>query len=175
MSDLLFTSLLHIQTSTVVTMFLRYLVVCCVDSGEFPSSFSQMLNTTGMLNSSLPVPDPGLWKALTWMWEHWHENKRSYSYLVPNGKSLCEPFEKYFLILQQMPPPEKGITLWYTSPLFAKDLYLLHVNWDQSDVLTGEVSDIHPQLLTKWLSLVHWEQRSNSQWGFLSWWMDQDS
>ena len=34
-SHLLFTSLLHIQTSTVVTVFLRYLVVCCVDSGEF--------------------------------------------------------------------------------------------------------------------------------------------
>ena len=32
---LLFTSLLHIQTSTVVTVFLRYLVVCYVDSGEF--------------------------------------------------------------------------------------------------------------------------------------------
>ena len=26
---------LYIQTSTVVTVFLRYLVVCCVDSGEF--------------------------------------------------------------------------------------------------------------------------------------------
>ena len=35
MSHLFFTSLLHIQTSIVVTMFLRYLVVCCVDSGEF--------------------------------------------------------------------------------------------------------------------------------------------
>ena len=32
---LLFTSLLHTQTSTDVTVFLRYLVVCSVDSGEF--------------------------------------------------------------------------------------------------------------------------------------------
>ena len=32
---LLFTSLLHIQTSTDVTVFLRYLVVCSLDSGEF--------------------------------------------------------------------------------------------------------------------------------------------
>ena len=32
---LLFTNLLHIQTCTDVTVFLRYLVVCSVDSKEF--------------------------------------------------------------------------------------------------------------------------------------------
>ena len=35
MYHLLFTSLLHIRTSTDVTVFLRYLVVSSVDSGEF--------------------------------------------------------------------------------------------------------------------------------------------
>ena len=32
---LLFTNLLHMQTCTDVTVFLRYLIVCCVDSKEF--------------------------------------------------------------------------------------------------------------------------------------------
>ena len=35
MYHLLFTSLLHVQTSTDATVFLRYLAVCSVDSKEF--------------------------------------------------------------------------------------------------------------------------------------------